>query len=58
MDVDLPVYSISIVWNFLEVFPVELPGLSPLWEVEFSIKLLPETQPILKHAIAWVMLSS
>lgn len=50
MGPDLVVCSISIVCNFLDVFPIELSGLPPLEKVEFLIELLPGTQPILKPA--------
>lgn len=50
MGPDPVVCSISIVCNFLDVFPIELSGLPPLEKVEFLIELLPGTQPILKPA--------
>ncbi|GKD23511.1 putative reverse transcriptase domain-containing protein, partial [Tanacetum coccineum] len=33
--------DVPIVWNFLDVFPEELPGLPPTRQVEFQIDLLP-----------------
>ncbi|KZV15581.1 hypothetical protein F511_43351 [Dorcoceras hygrometricum] len=41
--VDIPVVS-----EFADVFPDEIPGLPPYREVDFSIELLPGTQPISK----------
>ena len=40
--------KISVVQEFADVFPDELPGLPPLREVEFAIKLVPGSQPISK----------
>lgn len=38
--------SILVVNEFPDVFPDELPGLPPEREIEFSIDVLPDTQPI------------
>ena len=38
--------SIPVVCEFLDVFPEDLPRLPPNREVEFSIKLEPDTAPI------------
>uniref|UniRef100_A0A1U7YRA6 Uncharacterized protein LOC104247112 n=2 Tax=Nicotiana sylvestris TaxID=4096 RepID=A0A1U7YRA6_NICSY len=38
--------SIPVVNEFPDVFPDELPGLPPEREIEFSIDVLPDTQPI------------
>ena len=38
--------SIPVVNEFPDVFPEELPGLPPEWEIEFTIDVLPDTQPI------------
>ena len=38
--------SISVVCEFLDVFPEDLPWLPPDREVEFSIELEPDTAPI------------
>ncbi|KAL0557001.1 hypothetical protein IC582_005519 [Cucumis melo] len=38
--------DVSIVNEYLDVFPVDLPGLPPDREVEFTIELLPGTTPI------------
>ncbi|KAA3458732.1 Gag-Pol polyprotein [Gossypium australe] len=39
--------SVSIVYEYLDVFPEELPGLPPIREVDFGIDLVPGTSPIL-----------
>ena len=41
-----PIESVPIVSEFSEVFPNELPGIPPEWEIDFGINLLPETNPI------------
>jgi hypothetical protein len=41
--------SISVVEEFMDVFPEELPGMSPEREVEFYIDLIPGTAPITKR---------
>ena len=38
--------SIPMVFEFLDVFPKDLPGLPPDRDVEFSIELEPSTAPI------------
>ncbi|KAH0728110.1 hypothetical protein KY284_003975 [Solanum tuberosum] len=38
--------SVSIVNEFPKVFPNDLPGIPPEQEIDFSIDLLPDTQPI------------
>ena len=45
-NIEMP--NILIVREFLDVFPDELPGLLPPREVEFSIELMPGTQPVSK----------
>lgn len=40
------IQSIPVVNEFPDVFPDELPGLSPEREIEFAIDLLPDTHPI------------
>ncbi|KAA3462047.1 DNA/RNA polymerases superfamily protein [Gossypium australe] len=40
------VESVPVVCEFLDVFPLELPGLPPIREVEFSIELVPGATPI------------
>ncbi|KAA3462425.1 ty3-gypsy retrotransposon protein [Gossypium australe] len=37
---------VPIVFEFLNMFPEELPGLPPIREVEFAIELVPGTSPI------------
>ena len=41
-DLDLP----RVVCEYVDVFPDELPGLSPHMDVDFGIKLHPGTSPI------------
>jgi hypothetical protein len=41
--------DISVVCEFLDVFPDDLPGLPPDRDVEFKIELLPSTAPISKR---------
>ncbi|KAH0714970.1 hypothetical protein KY284_007875 [Solanum tuberosum] len=38
--------SVPVVNEFIDVFPLELPGLPPEQEVEFGIDVIPGTQPI------------
>ncbi|GJV02310.1 putative reverse transcriptase domain-containing protein [Tanacetum coccineum] len=38
--------DVPIVQNFSEVFPDELPGLPPTWQVEFQIDLVPGDAPV------------
>ena len=38
--------DVSIVWEYLSVFPDLLPGLPPDREIDFCIELIPETAPI------------
>ncbi|XP_070007500.1 uncharacterized protein [Nicotiana sylvestris] len=46
-EVKLPTLQlIHVVNEFLDVFPDELPSLPPKREIEFSIDVLPDTQPI------------
>ncbi|KAH0680772.1 hypothetical protein KY284_021857 [Solanum tuberosum] len=41
-----PLESVPVVREFPEVFPDDLPGIPPEWEIDFGIDLLPNTQPI------------
>jgi hypothetical protein len=41
--------EINIVSEFLDVFPEELSGMPPHWDIEFIIDLLPGTPPISKR---------
>ena len=38
--------SVPVVNEFPDVFPEEIPGLPPEREIEFTIDVLPDTQPI------------
>jgi hypothetical protein len=49
MVFSLATESISVVEEFMDVFPEELPGMSPEREVEFYIDLIPGTAPIAKR---------
>ncbi|GKF08477.1 putative reverse transcriptase domain-containing protein [Tanacetum coccineum] len=40
--------EIVVVRDFPKVFPNDLSGLSPLWEIEFRIELIPEAVPVAK----------
>ena len=40
--------DISVVREFLDVFPEDLPGIPPDREIDFQIELAPETEPISK----------
>ena len=41
--------SIPVVYEFLDVFPKDLPGLPPDRDMEFTIELEPSTAPISWH---------
>ncbi|XP_070040665.1 uncharacterized protein [Nicotiana tomentosiformis] len=46
-DAEIPtLQSIPVVKEYADVFPDELPGIPPEREIDFSIDLLPGTQPI------------
>jgi hypothetical protein len=49
MVFNLATKSISVVEEFMDVFPEELPGMPPEREVEFYIDLIPGTAPIAKR---------
>ncbi|GJU89730.1 hypothetical protein Tco_1302153 [Tanacetum coccineum] len=38
--------DIPVVREFPKVFPEDLPGLPPIWQVDFQIDLLPGTTPV------------
>ena len=40
--------DILVVWEFLDIFPEELPGLPPDRAISFEIDLLPGTTPVSK----------
>jgi len=42
----MAIEDIPVVCEFPDVFPDDLPGLPPDWDVEFKIELLPSTAPI------------
>lgn len=44
--IETKVEDIPIIWEFINVFPEDLPGLSPDREVDFVIDLVPGTAPI------------
>jgi hypothetical protein len=46
----IPIHQIPVVYEFLDVFPDELPGLPPDRDVEFGIKLIPKTTPISRRS--------
>jgi hypothetical protein len=50
MIFSLAAESISVVEEFMDVFPEELSGIPPEREVEFYIYLLPGTTPIAKRS--------
>ncbi|KAH0680946.1 hypothetical protein KY285_021901 [Solanum tuberosum] len=41
--------SVPVVSEYQEVFPDDLPGISPEWEIDFGIDLLSDTLPISIH---------
>ena len=41
-----PIDSVPVLSEFPEVFPNDLPGIFPEWEIDFGINLLPDTNPI------------
>ncbi|XP_073151838.1 uncharacterized protein [Henckelia pumila] len=50
-DQELPrpkLEDVEVVRDFPEVFPDDIAGLPPAWEVEFGIELMPGTQPVSK----------
>jgi hypothetical protein len=49
MVFNLATESISVVEEFMDVFPEELPGMPPEREVEFYIDMIPGTTPIAKR---------
>nr|GFB12456.1 putative reverse transcriptase domain-containing protein [Tanacetum cinerariifolium] len=40
--------DVPVIRDFLEVFPNDLPGLPPPWQVEFRIDLVPGTAPVIR----------
>ena len=49
--------SVSIVREFLDVFPTDLPGMPPDRDIDFCIDLEPGTRPISIPPIGWLQLS-
>ena len=49
--------SVSIVREFLDVFPADLPGMPPDRDIDFCIDLEPGTRPISIPLIEWLPLS-
>ena len=47
-ETPLKVGDVRIVREFPEVFPDDLPGLPPTREIDFTIELVPGTEPISK----------
>jgi hypothetical protein len=44
------IQDIPVVYEFLDVFPEDLPGLPPDWDMEFVIELKPGTTPISRRS--------
>ncbi|GKF72240.1 hypothetical protein Tco_0208354, partial [Tanacetum coccineum] len=49
--------EIVVVRDFPEVFPDDLSGLPPLWEIEFWIELIPGAVLIAKSPSVWHLLN-
>jgi hypothetical protein len=47
--IELPLKKIPVVCEHADVFPDELPGIPPDWDIEFAIELQPGTTPISKR---------
>jgi hypothetical protein len=47
--IELPLKKIPVVCEYADVFPDELPGMSPDRDIEFAIELQPGTTPISKR---------
>lgn len=47
--IDLPLEKIPVVREYADVFPDELPGMPPDWDIEFAIELQSGTTPISKR---------
>ena len=52
-----PTESVSIVREFLDVFPADLPGMPPNRDIDFCIDLESGTRPISIPLIEWLQLS-
>jgi hypothetical protein len=56
MMFNLATKNISVVEEFMDVFPEELPGMPPERVVEFYINLIPGTAPISQRDhTAWLL---
>jgi hypothetical protein len=47
--IELPLNKIPVVYGYADVFPDELPGMPPDWDIEFAIELHPGMAPISKR---------
>jgi hypothetical protein len=47
--IELPLKKILVVCEYADVFPDELPGMSPDLDIKFAIQLQPGTTPISKR---------
>jgi hypothetical protein len=47
--IELPLKKIPVVCEYADVFPSELPGMPPDWDIEFAIELQLGTAPISKR---------
>jgi hypothetical protein len=47
--IELSLKKIPVVYDYADVFPVELPGMPPDRDIEFAIELQPGTTPISKR---------
>ena len=47
-EIELKPEDVPIIKEYVDVFPKELTGLPPEWEISFEIELLPESAPISK----------
>jgi hypothetical protein len=47
--IELPLKKITTVYDYVDVFPDELPGMPPDGDIEFTIELQPGTAPISKR---------
>jgi hypothetical protein len=46
--IELPLKKIQVVCEYADVFPDELPGMPPDWDIVFAIESQPRTTPISK----------
>jgi hypothetical protein len=47
--IESPLERIPVVGEYPDVFPYELPGMPPDWDIEFAIELQPGTTPVSKR---------